>query len=365
MLRTLGVWLVAIAPLVQGQPASSRPTNPLESTGPVRTVPVESHWRAEVLVRAHTKLSGCAIGDVDPDAPGSEVVAVGGDGSVIVARRAGAGWTVSTVFQATGELIQVAVADLDPSTPGLEILAAGKLRGAEREKGAGAVYLVSRSGAEWSGRIILETEALAHGVCARTSEAIVTGYDWKLHRFRWNGAAMDHAVLAELPAPGKNCLWTDTSIVIACSSGALLEGTGGPDAALRLRTIDQRENGRGRLGTDGRRVVVSDDDGTLTLVDGEARTVLLSGSGLRQRGAVIADLDPGRPGHEIATAGYDRCIRVFLPSSGGYTTVIPYKDPERFHHLAVGQMDDDAPLEIVGASFSGNLILVESVPAAP
>ena len=107
---------------------------------------------------------------------------------------------------------------------------------------------------------------------------------------------------------------------------------------------------------------VCDDDGELSLYVNGQRTSLLTGSGLRQRGAVIADLDPSRPGEEIATAGYDRLIRVFLPRGPGFETIAPYRDPERFHHLASGQLDEDAPVEIVGASFSGNLVIVESVP---
>ncbi|MBI4881993.1 MAG: hypothetical protein HY812_20390 [Planctomycetes bacterium] len=321
------------------------------------------HWRSEVLFQAPVKLSGCAIGDVDPALPGAEVAAVGGNGGVFVVGRGAEGWTGQEAFLATGEMIQCAIGEVLPDVPGLEIVAVGKAAGAEREPGDGAAFLVSRTEEGWRGERIHGSARLVHGVCIHEGRVYVTGYDQRFVRLAFDGTSWTEEELASLPGPGKNCIPMGDAFVIACSNGSLVR-LRAHDGAWQAETIDQREKGRGRVGTDGKRLVVSDDDGVFSLIEDGRRTELLHGS-LRQRGAVLADLVPERAGLEMATAGYDRTVRVFWTAGEGFETVAPYTDTERFHHLAVGNLDDDPALELAACSFSGRVVLVEHVSGAP
>jgi hypothetical protein len=324
-------------------------------------VRIPAQWRVELAWQAPVKLSGCVIADVDPVHPGPEIVAVGGDGSVFLVGRQESGWAGSSVFKATGELVQVAAGPIPGLGAAPVIVAVGKAQGAESDRGPGAAYLVRFEDGAWTGRVIASAPQLIHGVCIHEGRLFVTGYDQKLHELVAVGAEWEDRVLGELPGPGKSVIWHAGGLAVACSDGSLLHVTPAGET-WSMRLLDKRGAGRGRLGSDGSRLVVSDDDGTLSVIAKDARRELLRG-GLRRRGAVIADLDPLLPGLEIATAGYDRAIRIFVPAGEDYEMLTPYLDRERFHHLAAGDLDGDGVPDLAGCTFAGSVVVVQRIAA--
>ena len=82
-------------------------------------------WVSAVLLDPASKLSGVAIGDLLPDRPGSEIVAVGTDHRMHLIWRDGGTWTSEVIATTPGEMIQVAVGAQDPDLPGDEIGAVG------------------------------------------------------------------------------------------------------------------------------------------------------------------------------------------------------------------------------------------------
>ncbi len=333
-------------------------------------------WRSQVLFTTPAKLSGAAIADLDPTTPGNEIAVVAENGAVFVVSRAPSdgsaitadAWIGREVYRAPGEVVQVAVGDVDPDAPGLEIVATGKAIGAEHDPGGGAAYVVRRnenSPSGWEGLAITTTPQLLHAVCVIERDAIVAGSDATVWRIRKRGGGDDRwesVTLGSLPAKAKTCVPFDGGLVVSCTDGSLVHVHGAGES-YQLRVLDKRDVARSRIGVDGNRVLCSDDDGRLTLFEPSGASVLVPGSGAKQRGAVIADLDPEREGLEFATAGYDRRVRILWRDPSGIHEVVPFVDDERIHHTVAGNLDADAADELVCVSFSGHVVMVEAISA--
>ena len=90
-------------------------------------------WELSTVFRGDTRINGVACGELDPDTPGDEIVAVDQRGAVRAFRRSGDGFEPldlgPAVSRNMGELVQVICADVVPSAPGDEIIAVGMLEG--------------------------------------------------------------------------------------------------------------------------------------------------------------------------------------------------------------------------------------------
>ena len=317
-------------------------------------------WTTEIVLRAPDKLGSCAVGDLDARAAGAEIAAVSRDGSFLVARRGAQGWEGEVVFRSEGEMIQCATGDLLPGRPGLELLAVGMRRGPEEDGGPGAAYVVRQEEGRWVGELVHESPALLHAACAHEGAAFVAGYANEVHRLQRTGEGWSAERVATLPGAGKAAVSTPAGVVVACTDGSLVL-VARRGAAWEARTIDRRESGRARLGTDGAgAILASDDDGTLSLVrlEGGERRVLHRSTD-KLRGAVLADLDPSRPGLEAATAGYSREVVVLHAAEPVWRASVPFVDAERLHHLAAGNLDGDPAAELVACGYSGLLVLLD------
>jgi hypothetical protein len=103
-------------------------------------------------------------------------------------------------------------------------------------------------------------------------------------------------------------------------------------------------------------VLFCGNDGVLRLwQDGAVRELYASTE--RLRGAVIADLDPSRPGIEYATAGYDGRVVVVSEEDSTLTATVVGRDAERFHHLAVGDLPGLGTC-LVACGYGGRVIVV-------
>lgn len=318
-------------------------------------------WQVEVVLEAGEKLGGCAAGDVlaDPDHPGPELVAVSGSGTVYVAWRAGGrgGWQHRRVYQASGEAIQCAAGDADPTSPGAEIVAVGMASGSESSDGRGAVYLIRRQAGGWQGSKIFEDTRLLHGACITQDGIFVIGFSRKVFQLTRSGdGSWSSEAVGELPGAGKTCVETRDGIAIACNDGSLVQ-LSKVDGRWRTSVLDTRSQGRARVGTDGERVIVADDDGTLSIVSAAGRKEIHR-EHKKLRGAVLAELDPSAPGLEAACAGYEHKITVLGNDAGRWRQLFTHEEPDRLHHLVAVDLDGRPGLELVACGYAGRLVVL-------
>jgi hypothetical protein len=327
---------------------------------------------ATVAYAAKVKLGGVALGDIHPELDGSEIVAVGVDGRVVVIHRVRDGWRADVAFKAPGELIAVTCGDLLPDRPGDEILAVGMASGDEESEGPGAVWLLARSPAGgFDARLLLEPGALQHAAAIGDFdperpglEALSAGFDLRAHLFEIrDDLTFEHRDAGELPGPAKGaCVW-DGRAVLTCASGhvvALARGSRGGS-----ETLLEREAGFSRPAAHGDLLVAASDDGTLVARDlakrGEMR--VLHRQNMKARGAYIGELDSDVAGVEVATVGYEgRVLMLRLGAAGpdGRPEVVELAvTGVALHHLAGGDVLPDRPGdELVTVGYSGDVIVL-------
>ena len=313
-------------------------------------------WRVEIVLAAGEKLGGCAAGELLPGRPGPELVAVGASGTVYLASQVDGAWHGEEIFVAPGELIQVAVGDVLPEIAGDEIVAVGMAAGPEQAAGPGVAWLLSRQGQGWRSEKILDDPALLHGVCIHDGTVYATGFSNRVVRILGGPGNWRHEFAGALPGAGKTMVAVGDGLAVACTDGSLCL-VGPSTTGWTVGVLDQRPAGRARLGTDGTRIAVADDDGTLSLVDLEGNRMLLHKEREKLRGAVLAELDPSVPGPEAACVGYGKELVVLTSRGGAWRGEVVHREPDRFHHLTAIDVDGDGVAELLAAGYAGNLIL--------
>ncbi|MFV1959215.1 MAG: hypothetical protein ACC662_07360 [Planctomycetota bacterium] len=330
-------------------------------------------WGATIAFEAGRKLGGCAVGDLDPMHPGHEILAVAATGEVFVVRHDEDGWHGKVVAKAGGEMITCAIGDADPGRPGLEAIVGGMEEGGEGSGGNGAAHVLYRDDEGWHLEPLLVDAALVHGVAIgevdhshEGGEVITVGFSRKATVLgRENGAWKTLATI-DLPSPGKNALVHDGEILVACAGGSV-ERIRKEDGAWTTRSIPLGDVGPARPDADGARVLVACNDGGLRLFsldgpEGKTPTVtVIHREPKRLRGAVLGDLDPSVPGVEAATAGYAKEMTILYPPEAGkkaWTAKTLWRDTEKFHHLASGELlaDGQGP-ELVAVGYSGRVVV--------
>jgi len=327
----------------------------------------------EVVHVAGAKLGCVAIGDVQPELPGAEIVAVAVDGRVVVVRRQQERWRSTVAAQTPGELIAVAVGDLVPSHPGDEILAVGMASGDEDSGGPGAVWLVTRNRPEgYEARQVLEPAALQHAAAIGDFdprrpglEALSAGFDQRVHLFAFDDDLVaTHREVAELPGPAKGACVHGNAALIACASGHVV-ALAAAGEGFELRTVHTGPVGFARPAVHGERLVVAADDGALVEIalDGGAEARVLHRQGAKARGAFLGDLDVSTPGLEAATVGYEgRFVLVWpeRPGPDGLPTArVLFESTAALHHLAGGDVLPDRPGdELVSVGYAGEIVLL-------
>ena len=321
-------------------------------------------WTATVALEAPDKLSGCDIGNLDPRRPGNEIAAVCGNGEVYVVHRDGDAWRHEVVARTQGEPIQCAIGDADPEREGAELVVVGMAAGTEDSGGTGAAHLIWWDGYGWKRQLLFEDAALIHGVCigeldvARPGqEILLVGFSNRATMLFKDRGAWISETAADLGSAGKTAVIYRGGAAVACNAGTVVHvrKTGG---SWRSEILDRAKAGQSRVGTDGRRLLVARDDGSLGLISETGRTDIHK-EGQKLRGAVLADLDPAAPGLEAATAGYEGTITVLYPQGDSWRAETVFRDTGRFHHLVAGELLDagEGP-ELAGCGYSRRLTVV-------
>lgn len=331
------------------------------------TAPLTADWQSSVILRADAGLGGCAIGDVSQKWPGNEIVATATDGKVwVMGSTDGVYWDAVVAVTLPGEMIQVTTGDVRPDIPGDEIIAVGMLRGAEDETAPGAAYAVWNEAGAWRHQKIADDARLLHGVCvadadpnAAGNEVWVAGFSNRVREVVYEGGAWRELGSARISGPGKCATPFQGGVAVGGSDGAihLCRPVGGELAAKLLLEGD---TGVARIGADGDALLFCCDDGTLHFFrDGRQDTI--HREELKLRGAVLADLDPELPGREAVTVGYAKRLTV-LASNGDESRWLPVHtelDTDALHHATSGELDGDPTTrEIVVVGFSGNVTLL-------
>ena len=148
------------------------------------------------------------------------------------------------------------------------------------------------------------------------------------------------------------------TLLVACIGGTV-EVVSKADGAWRSATLATLPAGAARLATDGERVVVACDDGALRLIEGASVTVLHQDPAKEKaRGAVLADLEPSRPGLEAATAGYSGAVTV-LRLGPERSSVTALEDAGRLHHLATLALEGPPRrLGLLACGYAGKVYLL-------
>ena len=186
-------------------------------------------------------------------------------------------------------------------------------------------------------------------------------YDWEVREAlqAWCEATGASSTAVGL-AVGEKQMYRGAAL--ACKDGSVrlvARGTSPEDGPnWTCRVLDKASSGQARIAAANATLVVAGDDGSLSLLDAQGRRAIHREDD-RLRGAALADLDPGAPGLEAATAGYTGRITVLYRDGEEWRAEVVGNDPDKLHHLAVGVLPGlgTAPA-IVACGYSGQLHVV-------
>lgn len=360
--------------------------------GPISEPAVlDASYAIRTAYASDVRVNGVAAGDLDPDSPGDEIVAVDRLGRVHVITNPGGEPTHQMIAATGGELVQVAVGNLLAEAPGDEIVAVGAYSGTEDDDGPGVVRVFYRDGAgDWQG-IDYVAPALVHGVavgplshsnstgpesfvCAGFFHQALVGNVYPAKD--GSGVGMGVGAL-DLPRVGnvKGVAMTTAGFVLACDDGQSVQFTSGPKG-FRPGVPIEHGSALARVSYDAEMgLLLADNDGFLRIVspDTASSTTVLERSKQRLRGALFVDIDPSNAGLEACSAGYDGRIRVVRlnrvekkeldlpgqPVTMGWSGEVRYvvRDSAKLHHLATGDIAGVGTC-LISCGYSGDVLLI-------
>ena len=336
----------------------------------------EAAWSGTIAYEAGVKLGGCDVGDLDPTKPGNEIAAVAVDGGIHLIHHDGEGWHGAQIAKAEGEMIQCAIGDADPTREGNELVVVGMTKGTEDEGGRGAAHLVYRRDDGWALEPIFEDTALIHGVTVADvdpdtegPEVVTVGFSRKARILAKINGAWAPTGAGDLRGAGKTVVKHKGGIAVANTSDSLALLSPGPvpseeNGAFKDWAVQKLARGasQGRIASKGELLLLACDDGGLRLATPDDGLLLLFQDTGKLRGAVLDDIDPSHEGWEAATAGYAKTVTLLLPGrkvDDAWTPVTLWRDTEKLHHLAGGELLETGPgLELVAVGYSGRVIVM-------
>ncbi len=372
---------------VGGTPGAQSPAVP--HPGAIsESAALDASYAVRTAYASDVRVNGVAAGDLDPTAPGDEIVAVDRLGRVHVITKLGDEFKSAEIAATGGELVQVAVGNLLSDVPGDEIVAVGAYTGTEDDDGPGVVRVFYRNSAGTWMESTYTAPALVHGVAVGTWGAdgadsfVCAGFFQQalvgtLHlEADGSGVAMGVGAL-DLPRTGnaKGVAMTPNGFVLACDDGQSVEFEKGADG-FKYKSPVEHGSALARVDYDPTMgLLLGDNDGFLRIVssDAQSSTTILERSKQRLRGALFVDIDPTNAGLEACSAGYDGRIRVVRlnrvekkeldlpgqPVSMGWSGEVRYvaRDSAKLHHLGTGQLDGMGTC-LISCGYSGDVLLI-------
>lgn len=351
---------------------------------------LDDGWALELAHEGDVRINGVACGEYSGERAGDEIVSVDKLGRIRLFGRADGAFEelelpwplpmegITGSREAGGELVQVTSGDLDPKAPGDEIIAVGVLRGGEDDGEPGLVRVVSRSGPRgaWReqrfvtpglvhaitvGDVLPEREGLEFLFAGFFGEALVGYIDAD------SGTLLVDAIGATHTGNAKGACVVDGGFVLACDDGNTFRYRRGGAGDWALEETRDFGATLARIAAfEGEAFAVCANDGSFRLYHGGGHTTGLHQVDNRLRGALFVDVDPRSPGREACTAGYDGHIRVISlrPRPEVSSDPLAYstskrpvaRDTAKIHHLAAGQFEGIGTA-LVSCGYSGDLLV--------
>jgi hypothetical protein len=333
-------------------------------------------WKADVLLESDHGLGGTAVGDLDPDSPGNEVVTVNSVGEAWMVQRASSGWRPTCIHKGPGELIMCAIGDVDPRHPGQEFVGVGMVEGTESSTGPGQVLVIHREPDGWVATRVFEDDHMLHGVAigdvsARSpgNEIIACGFSHRVTLLRFDQGSWRPETIyvgndrMKIVAVADVLPDRDGLEVLACGSDGnvvvLWEGKlGWQHQVVFSDPIGQSRVAAGDLG-----VLIGGDLGKVTLAtrrDRQWEHEFITRDTGKMRGVAIADIDDDVPGSELYACGYSRNVtQLTRDEQGFWRSRIVFTAEKSLHHLVAGDVDPTHPGdELVTCGHGGRLIVL-------
>jgi hypothetical protein len=288
----------------------------------------EQEWRNREILQTPGGLGCVAIGDADPQTPGSDLVLGTGGGQILriyLTRENEV--LVKVLFEAGAPIGDIVVSDLNPHSPGQEIVAL-------TEEGKAYVLWPGESGADrYESYLALEDETRLRDVTAGPygpqgqPAAVMVGSSGKVHRIYSVADAWRKTTLYDSPEPL---------------------------ARLSVGNVDPMSQTA--------EVVLADDVGLVTLLrlkSGKYVPQAIHKEDKALRGVVVGELMRDVQGDEIATFGYDKEVAMFHRRGLEFERTVLFEDTDRGHWLIADQIvPETEELELVAVGYSGKVTLI-------
>jgi hypothetical protein len=336
----------------------------------------EVEWPAQVLIDSAHGMGGAAIGDLDRDRPGNEVVVVNSAGEVWLAYEADSKWKSERIYKGEGEFIMCAIGDVDPRHAGSEFVGVGMVQGEESRNGPGQVVMLWEESGQWKAEQIFQDDHMIHGVAIGDAsaghagnEVITCGFNhrvtllsqvengWQSEVIYVGNDRMKVAAIADLLPERKGL-----EVVVAGSDGKVLT-LWEDQLGWKHEVVYSDRVGQSRVACGELNVLIGGDEGKVTLAErsgGQWVAEFLARQPGKIRGVAIADVDDAFPGTEMYACGYSRNV-VQIVNEGDvlWDSRVIYRAERPLHHLVAGDVDRRHPgPELITCGHGGKLILL-------
>lgn len=302
-----------------------------------------SGWSGKVIWdnEARGELITPDIGDADPDKPGNEIIVGGmaagpeadnGDGALTLIYNDGGVWKPEHIFTDTHLIHGNTIGDLDPDKPGNELIAVGFSKN---------VNLIWKEDGEWKSEVIFTADGSIKKVVVDDfdtehpgNEAVIVAKSknvteiykedgvWKNRVLHTAGFGVSRVAVGELDqsSPGKE-------IVAGDDGGNAILLTGNGDSWESRILLTQTSKNRGvwigdfNPDNDGNELVVTGYEPKVYMVWGSGATwnkKLIYETTDRLHDIRIGDYDPDHDGEEIAMVGYTNEITNIYYTGGTF-----------------------------------------------